>query len=82
MLLTFADDQELQFYDEFSFSTGIQGCFNILMMTKIYSFLTNSVFKRNIGVKDSGKLIPGHGGLMDRFDGYFLVIPFAFFFIK
>ena len=43
--------------------------------------MIESIFKRNIGVKDSGKLIPGHGGLMDRFDGYFLVIPFSYFFI-
>jgi len=40
--------------------------------------LLESAFKRNLGVKDSGKLIPGHGGLMDRFDGYFLVIPFIY----
>ena len=47
----------------------------------IFSFfgdLLESFFKRKIGVKDSGKLIPGHGGLMDRFDGYFLVIPFLY----
>ena len=43
--------------------------------------LLESAFKRKIGVKDSGKLIPGHGGLMDRFDGYFLVIPFLYIFI-
>ena len=40
--------------------------------------LIESAFKRNIGVKDSGKLIPGHGGLMDRLDGYFLVMPFLY----
>ena len=40
--------------------------------------LIESIFKRDVGVKDSGKLIPGHGGLMDRFDGYFLVIPFFY----
>ena len=40
--------------------------------------LLESAFKRKIGVKDSGKLIPGHGGLMDRLDGYFVVIPFLY----
>ena len=40
--------------------------------------LIESIFKRDVGVKDSGKLIPGHGGLMDRFDGYLLVIPFFY----
>ena len=40
--------------------------------------LLESAFKRKIGVKDSGKLIPGHGGLMDRLDGYFIVIPFLY----
>ena len=38
--------------------------------------LLESYFKRSIGIKDSGKLIPGHGGLMDRLDGYFLILPF------
>ena len=44
--------------------------------------IIESIFKRNIGVKNSGKLIPGHGGLLDRFDGYFLVIPFSYIFIN
>ncbi len=37
--------------------------------------LLESYLKRNVGVKDSGDLIPGHGGLLDRFDGYFLILP-------
>ena len=37
--------------------------------------LFESFFKRKIGIKDSGNLIPGHGGLLDRFDGYILILP-------
>jgi len=50
----------------------------------ILSFLGDileSLFKRKVGVKDSGKLIPGHGGLMDRFDGYLIVLPFFYIFL-
>ena len=49
----------------------------------ILSFLGDtfeSFIKRKTGVKDSGKLIPGHGGLMDRFDGYIIVLPFFYVF--
>ena len=44
----------------------------------LFSFfgdLSESFFKRRIGIKDSGKFIPGHGGFLDRFDGYILILP-------
>ena len=46
-----------------------------IQIVKTASNILESLFKRNIGIKDSGKLIPGHGGLLDRFDGYILILP-------
>ncbi len=43
--------------------------------------LVESLFKRSIGVKDSGNIMPGHGGILDRFDAVIFAMPFIYAFL-
>ncbi len=46
-----------------------------------YGDLTASWIKRKLGIKDFGNLIPGHGGIIDRFDGWIYILPIVWLFM-
>ena len=62
--------------------------FLIILMGLIGSMISTlgdlcfSVIKRKYGVKDFGNFMPGHGGILDRFDSVIFVAPYVFFFLK
>ena len=60
---------------------------NLLIFTILVSSVSQigdiiiSYFKRRSNIKDTGKIIPGHGGLLDRIDGMVFAFPFSYFLI-
>ena len=53
----------------------------IIAVIGTYGDLVESMLKRSMNKKDSGSLLPGHGGLLDRFDGLFLSVPLVFVYL-
>jgi phosphatidate cytidylyltransferase len=50
----------------------------IIAPCSIFGDLLESVFKRSLNIKDSGNILPGHGGILDRFDAAIFVVPFFY----
>jgi phosphatidate cytidylyltransferase len=44
--------------------------------------LTESMFKRNLDIKDFGTIVKGHGGVLDRFDGFLFTLPAAYYLLE
>ena len=53
----------------------------VVAITSVFGDLVESMFKREAGIKDSGKIMPGHGGVLDRFDALLISSPFAFVYL-
>jgi len=78
----------------YEFIRGLLGYENIIGPKKAILFalmvasfdtvgdLTESIFKRHYHVKDSGSILPGHGGILDRIDGILIVTPAWYFLLR
>lgn len=82
VLLTGALGIYLSFlYPEISFVDGLVMAL-IISVFGTLGDLIESMLKRSLNVKDSGSVLPGHGGLLDRFDGLLLSVPVLFFYLE
>ena len=53
----------------------------VVSITSVFGDLVESMFKREANIKDSGNIMPGHGGMLDRFDALLISSPFAFVYL-
>jgi len=53
----------------------------LIIIFGTFGDLVESLFKRSLNIKDSGSILPGHGGILDRFDTIFVSVPFVFLYL-
>ena len=70
--------------DHLKIELDLYGIIFSLLISLVSQFgdLLISYLKRKAKIKDTGKILPGHGGILDRVDGIIIAIPFSYFLIK
>lgn len=81
-LFTLGISYILSLYFEFLNSVQWLGLATLVVLMSTLGDLFESALKRSFGLKDSGKIMPGHGGILDRIDSLLFVLPIAYFYLR
>ncbi|HUX54365.1 MAG TPA: phosphatidate cytidylyltransferase [Williamwhitmania sp.] len=69
------------FFTDYSLNLWISLGF-LIAVSGVFGDLVESMYKRSLQVKDSGNIMPGHGGFLDRFDAVFFAAPIVFVYLQ
>jgi phosphatidate cytidylyltransferase len=81
-ILVLASSQIFAFYFPSISWFNWLGMAAVIVVFATWGDLTESLMKRMLGVKDSGNLLPGHGGMLDRFDSILMALPALYIYLQ